>query len=63
MLSLSLVLAEYAAPMHQMSQNTCPLGGICVVELFLPVGGAVDHQIEKMPTIEVRGFYFKQLRG
>ena len=29
-------------------RNTCPLWGLCVVDLFLPVGGALDHQMEKV---------------
>ena len=29
-------------------RNTCPLWGLCVVDLFLPVEGALDHQMEKV---------------
>ena len=29
-------------------RNTGPLWGLCVVDLFLPVGGALDHQMEKV---------------
>ena len=49
--------------MQQTLETLALCVGICVVELFLPVGGSVDHRMEKETwrwRIEVCGFHLEQ---